>query len=273
MPRTKEITGVDAYFDALQSILKLQSQILTGVLPHNAERGRNDEERFRDFLTKVLPKRFSIGTGFIICSDPTVPISSQTDVVIFDEIHNSPLHKELSAFVYPVEMIYGTVEVKGVLRSQDLEKIAIDIEKIRNLAPYRVYLEYGATQKLRGRPDQLVVDPKEFTIKSPTTRTFVFAYSQKGWQTIDAVVESLQITLKERSNTHIHGLVILDKGWYLAQEAYSSTGYEFFTYTDNALLRFTTGLLHTISSMPMYQASIDRYLKPKIGSNVGTQVE
>lgn len=209
MPRTKEITGVDAYFDALQSILKLQSQILTGVLPHNAERGRNDEERFRNFLGKVLPRKFSIGTGFINCSNPAIPVSSQTDVVIFDEIQNSPLHRESSAFVYPVEIVYGTIEVKGVLRPQDLEKVAIDIQKIRNLAPHRFYVGYGARQKPGGTPDQLIVDPRELNIESPATRTFVFAYSQKGWKSIDKLVENLQAIIKVHSKTHIHGFSYL----------------------------------------------------------------
>lgn len=58
-------------------------------------------------------RRFSIGTGLIVCSEPTSPPSRQTDVVIYDEIENAPLHQELVAAVYPVEMVYGAIEVKG----------------------------------------------------------------------------------------------------------------------------------------------------------------
>jgi hypothetical protein len=50
MPRGNETPGVKAYYQALQKIFDLQSEILTAVLPHKGERGRNDEERFRDFL-------------------------------------------------------------------------------------------------------------------------------------------------------------------------------------------------------------------------------
>src|SRR4051812_48390915 len=116
MARTKGSPGRAAYFDALQRIFHLESEILTATLPHAGERGRNDEERARAFLARVLPRRFSVGTGFILCSDPASPPSRQNDIVIFDEVHNSPLHRELAAFVFPIESVYGIVEVKGRLQ-------------------------------------------------------------------------------------------------------------------------------------------------------------
>lgn len=263
MTRTNETPGVDAYFEALQKIFQLQSEILTGVLPHHGERGRNDEERFRDFLSKVLPKKYSIGTGFLICSEPSVPMSSQTDVVIFDEIQNSPLHRELSAFVYPDEMVYGTVEVKGTLRSDDLKKVLEDIQKTRALASHRWYVRYKSVPKAPDKQEQLVAASEEFQITQPPSRSFVFAYSQKGWSSIESLVKSLQDALAE-TPAHIHGLAVLSENWFLAQEAYSSTGRQFYAYQDNALLRFVRGMLHSISSMPMHQASVDRYLKSKL---------
>lgn len=58
-------SDVRRYYSALQEQFRLQSSILTGVLPHSGERGRNNEERFREFLSRVLPKRFSVGSGFV----------------------------------------------------------------------------------------------------------------------------------------------------------------------------------------------------------------
>ena len=120
MARTAHSPGIKAYYEALRDIFALESRVLTASLPHRGERGRNDEERFRSFLAKVLPRRFSIGSGFLVCSNPSVPASRQVDTVIFDEIYNSPLHRELAAYVFPIEMVYGTVEVKGLLRPSDL---------------------------------------------------------------------------------------------------------------------------------------------------------
>jgi hypothetical protein len=255
------VSGVAAYYRTLEEIFALESKVLSGALPHYGERGANDEERVRDFLMKVLPRKFSVGTGFIACSDPALPVSSQTDVVIYDEIHNSPLHRELSAFVFPIEMVYGAVEVKGTLRPRDLAKIMADIRKVRELAKHRWYIEYVPIPKDPARPDELVIGRVETNSTKAPPRTFVFAFGADGWQDIRALVQSLTRAAK-RVPSHIHGLVVLDRGWYVAQEAYAGDEARFQTFTDNALLRFVTGMMHSISSVRMAQTSIDRYMAP-----------
>jgi hypothetical protein len=104
------------YFRALQTILELQAQVLTKVLPHAGERGDNDDERFKAFLRRTLPHRYSIGTGFLVSSNVESKPSAQTDIIIFDEFTNSPLFRELSASVFPVEIVFATIEVKGNVR-------------------------------------------------------------------------------------------------------------------------------------------------------------
>jgi hypothetical protein len=64
--RTKDSPGIPPYFEAIKQILELQRGIQTGVIPHKAERGRNDERRLIAFLQQILPRRFGIGTGFIV---------------------------------------------------------------------------------------------------------------------------------------------------------------------------------------------------------------
>src|SRR5690348_11579161 len=113
MRRTGESPGVKNYYKALQRILKLQRTVLTGVVTHKVEGGRNDEERLRRFLAQVLPGRFGIGTGIIVSGNPYAPASGQTDVIISDQHFNAPIHRELIAEVYPIETVLATIEVKG----------------------------------------------------------------------------------------------------------------------------------------------------------------
>lgn len=261
MARKKQTPGVTEYYQTLQRMFRLQSEILTGVLPHPGERGRNDEERFREFLIRVLPKKFSVGTGFLVCSDVSARTSSQTDVVIFDEVQNSPLHRELAAFVYPVEIVYGTVEVKGTLEKKDLRKICQDIRKVRELGNHRWYVEYASRPKAPDRPEQLVVTPIEQHVNVPP-RAFVFAYEKKGWRTLEDLVKSLEEVVRE-TPAHIHGLAILGKDWYVSQEAYADGGVRFQASEGNALLKFVNGMIHSIASVPMKQMSIDRYFDGK----------
>lgn len=245
------------YYSALQEQFRLQASILTDVLPHSGERGRNNEERFREFLSRILPKKYSVGSGFVVCSEPSVSVSSQTDIVLFDEFYNAPIHRELASHVYPVEMVYGTAEVKGRLEKRDLRKICDDIAKIRALGQHRYYLKYGAVSKPDVQPTKQVVGQTELHSGVPP-RAFVFAYEQRGWQRLSDFLESLR-EAAQGFPIHIHGLAVLDSDWYVTQEAYENDPPKFQAVEGNSLLNFVNGMLHSIGSVEMMQMSIDRY--------------
>jgi len=245
---------IRTYYSALQEQFKLQSRILTDVLPHSGERGRNDEERFREFLGRILPKKYSVASGFIVCSVPSVEVSSQTDVVLFDELLNSPIHRELTSFVYPVEIVYGTVEVKGRLEKRDLNKICQDIAKIRALGKRRYYIRYAAVPKSNEQPTKYITGRAELHTAVPP-RAFVFAYEQKGWSNLGAFIDSLREAAVE-GHAHIHGIAILDSDWYVTQEAHAKVPHTFHGKEGDALLNFVNGMLHSIGSVSMMQMSI-----------------
>lgn len=251
--------SLKSYYSALQAQFHLQSSILTDVLPHSGERGRNNEERFREFLGRVLPRKYSVGSGFVVCSESLVSVSSQTDIVLFDEFQNAPIHRELASHVYPVEIVYGTVEIKGRLEKRDLLKICEDIAKMRALGQHRYYLRYSAVPKSQEQPTMQVVGGTELHSTVPP-RAFVFAYEQKGWKSLSEFVDSLTEATRGVP-VHIHGLAVLDSDWYVAQEAYADDPPKFQATEGNALLNFVNGMLHSIGSVEMMQMSIDRYYR------------
>ena len=265
MKRKTDSPGTQAYYDALKHIFELESGVLTATLPHAGERGRNDEERFRTFLAKVLPRRFSIGTGFLVCSNPAVPPSRQMDTVIYDEIHNSPLHRELAAYVFPIEMVYATVEVKGLLTPSDLVPVLQSIARIRRLAKEKYYVVYGETAIGQEKPDQTVVAQIEVVHKL-APRAFLFAYDAT-WKRHGNFVKALKKALAKVPDAHIHGVVVLAKEWFAYQVAYAENEPKVKHYTDNGLLRFVKHMIHNIASVPIRQMSIDRYLNIEAPSN------
>jgi hypothetical protein len=270
MTRRSDSPGTKAYYEALQSIFRLESGVLTATLPHMGERGRNDEDRFRAFLAKVLPRRFSIGTGFLVCSNPDIPHSRQTDVVIYDEIHNSPLHRELAAYVFPVEMVYGTVEVKGLLGPGDLVPALQNIARIRRLAKEKHYLVYGQTSAGQENPDQSWVVPIE-QVNGLAPRAFIFAYDTK-WKSATGFVNALKNAIAKVPNTHVHGVAVLAKEWFAYQvPERSGNGFRIKHFTDHTLLRFINRMIHSLASVPMQQMSIDRYLNTEAPSNTSLQ--
>lgn len=265
MKRTKNSPGVPSYFSAIQKILEIQRDILTGVLPHNNERGRNDEQRLINFLRQVLPQRFGMGTGFVVSSDSHAGSSRQNDIIISDEFFNSPLHRELSAQVYPIETIYATIEVKGTLskcgRSDgktDFDQVLDNILKIRQLAKKKHYVEYRSEPKIKKKPNQLMTKKRSISNTLPP-RGYLFAYHTDDWNELDDFVASLKAALQKHKKTHIHGAIVLNKNWFVKQKPYSDEDIALIGYEDNCLLRFTNSLLDGIQSMPMNMIDLDRY--------------
>ena len=168
-----------------------------------------------------------------------------------------PIHRELSSHVYPVEMVYGTVEVKGRLENRDLTKICEDIAKIRALGAHRYYLRYDSVPKSDAQPEVRVVGKHELHSNLPP-RAFVFAYEQHGWKDLEMFVDDLKGAAREFP-AHIHGLAILGSDWYVSQEAYAEDGPTFHASDGDALLKFVSGMLHSIGSIGMMPMSIDRY--------------
>jgi hypothetical protein len=230
------------------------------------ERGRNDEERFRAFLAKVLPRRFSIGTGFLVCSNPDIPPSRQVDVVIFDEVHNSPLHRELAAYVFPVEMVYGTVEVKGLLKPADLVPALQNIARIRRLAKEKHYLVYGEAAAGQDNPNQSWVAGLEI-VHRLAPRAFIFAYDA-SWKSAPGFVGALKRALEKVPDAHVHGVAVLAKEWFIYQVAHrAQNDLKLKHFTGHTLLRFVNRMIHNIASLPIRQMSIDRYLNTEAPSN------
>jgi hypothetical protein len=85
---------------------------------NRAELGSNREFLFRQFLRKVLPKRFTISTGFIYCFDGK--ISRQQDVIIWDGFNEMALLEEGEFVVVPLQSVFAIIEVKTRLDPSEL---------------------------------------------------------------------------------------------------------------------------------------------------------
>jgi hypothetical protein len=258
MARKRQAPPVKDYFRALQRMFEIQTEVLTAVLPHPGERGRNDEERFKEFLRRTLPQRFSVGTGFIVSADPAIPASSQTDIVIYDEFLNSPLHREVAAFVYPVEIVYAAVEVKGLLRSSDLRKILTDIAKIRALAAAKRYLAFKPVPVDKNDPSKAIAGFQEVP-DALSPRTFIVTYDVHQWSNLESFVRSWRRALLKNRKAHVHGIAVLSKNWFVYQVAHKPNDVVLKAFANNALARLVNQLLFSMSSFEVRAAAMHRY--------------
>ena len=121
-----------------------------------------------------LPNRYGVGTGEIISS--TNHVSKQSDLIIFDQLDNVPLLYDSKVQVYPIDCIYGIIEIKSQLSKQKLIEGLENIKSVKQLAPN------GTFEKDFMLMTTIYKKPKPFG--------FIFAYSL-GKNSLNSLVENL----------------------------------------------------------------------------------
>ena len=172
--------------------------------------GTVGENAAREFLSNVLPARYSVGVGEVIAADGRQPVrvdqTQQKDVLIYDPFGGAALGwggSDLSLF--PVESIYGVMEVKISVTSGDGLLKAVDQA-----------LEVRKLSEAHGNSEQ----------QTPFTGVFVFESSLPG--------TSLFEILKSRSlDERVDFVLVLDpkrnadsnKSLYLTHWRYHEVGH------------------------------------------------
>jgi len=242
------------YFRALQLIADQSKRELATLMPHLGERGRIVEEIIRGVLQRTLPKRFSLGTGVLISASGQ--ISSQTDIVIFDNFHNSPLLSEFGAGVYPVEIVYATIEVKSVLTKRELKSSLSAIRKIRKVGSKKHYVVPEVSITAEGKS---TMAPRRVTM-TVAPRSYVVAFGQRGLgKNYGAFCQTLRDCLDEH-NDHVHGVAVLENDWFAGRIANCNPA-KLFGEKGNALLSLYSSIIKGQQNFAVYPLDLDVYLK------------
>lgn len=88
-------------------------------ISHRGLKGAIREILIRDLLRPLMPTDIGVGTGEIISA--TGKTSSQTDIVIFDRRILPPILFEQAVGIFPIESVLLTMEVKSILKKEDLK--------------------------------------------------------------------------------------------------------------------------------------------------------
>lgn len=105
-------------------------------IPHSAVKGGEAEKIVKEFLSGLLPKRFGVGSGFII--DPNGKVSKQTDVVVYDAL-NAVVFKisdELS--IFDSTNVAAVIEVKSKFNRKELGRAFENISQTKQLSKENV---------------------------------------------------------------------------------------------------------------------------------------
>lgn len=104
---------------------------LTRNIRHPGENGRAREQILKNFLKKIIPKKYSVDTGFVI--DAVGGISNQIDIVIYrDDYHSIFEIGEIKHFM--VESVVAVIENKASMASSAALRQAFDnIKSVKRL--------------------------------------------------------------------------------------------------------------------------------------------
>lgn len=239
-------------------------------ISHAGEKGRSLEIEVIKLLREFLPAAYGLSTGFVVWMSPLGPkLSQQLDIIIYDAVQYAPIVSLGSSDVFPLEAVYGYVEVKSTLRSSEAKKLPLDsvemcIEQnkaIREMKNRRYIRPVG------GSPIRFEAQNTDWL----SIRSFIFAFEASGPVANDR--ESMAAAMRKKlmkvgNPAHIHGLYLGGVGYFATRAVDSSVAkpsdYFHIIHTQaHPLLAFKTALLKALRSFPQphrdWTPAIDNY--------------
>lgn len=111
----------------------LESFLASAEMKHFGNMGSFREDALKSFLEQGrLPGRYGIGNGEIV--SPNSESSKQIDLIVYDKLRGISLFYSDSVQVYPIECVYGVVEVKSSLSKEELIKSLENIKSVKAMA-------------------------------------------------------------------------------------------------------------------------------------------
>jgi hypothetical protein len=121
----------DYFADVAEELKRKSDRVRFNFKTHRPSAGDNREAIVADFLGEHLPKAFGIGTGLILAQNDL--FSKQADIVIVDQLSNSPLYSSLPEKIWLAESVYALIEVKTNLGPQDIADSLKECRRFKTL--------------------------------------------------------------------------------------------------------------------------------------------
>lgn len=160
------------------------------AIPHAALKGGEAERLVCHFIRDHIPKRFDVGSGFIL--DPFDTVSKQTDVIIYDALNCPTYRASVDAGIYPSQNVAGVVEVKSKLDKEKLLGAIKNIQAVKQLRKVRA-------------PEYL----------GKVSQTFGCLFAFESAISLETIASHYCDFLRAREfeiGTHIDTIVVLDTG-------------------------------------------------------------
>ena len=228
MKRAVALRSKDREFHGLErEFLYIKAEMLSAYekskdVKHPRDVGSAREEILRSFLTEsgYLPKRYAVSERSARVASTTGHVTGEMDIVLYDPLNSVRLMDREEVYeVYPVESVYGVVQVKSRLNRREIG------EGLENIATFKALnkkAETGAGWK--------ILD----STKSQRGFGVLFAYdTDLKW--VDVVRETESVTKALPQHQWCNAVFILSKGLILLG--------------DKAAVKFTNNQIETIKEL------------------------
>jgi len=175
-------------FFGLREVLKgISGQLLlefqgSGLIGHKSDMGEERERFLQKFLSSGhFPKKYALSKGHGKVISTLGRESLQTDIVIYDALQCPVLRDGENHQFFPVESVYGTIQVKSRLSKEQLLDAAENIASVKRLA------EHKTITRVQGSYSGAVFAQGD---QNPLPLGAIFAYSLDG-NSLDSLQKNL----------------------------------------------------------------------------------
>ncbi|WP_375773477.1 hypothetical protein NR798_22245 [Archangium gephyra] len=258
--KDREFHGLEREFGYYQAEM-LADYEKSKDIKHPRDVGASREEILRKFLQKsgYLPRRYAVSENSARVASTTGHLSKEIDILLYDPFDSVSLMRREDVYeVFPVESVYGVIQVKSRLNKREIK------DGLANLASFkRLDRQPHAPWGVRGINDR----------KADRGFGLLFAYdSDLGWLELNQEIEAFA---KENPNRlWANGVFILSKGILLHGDTEGGRfgnseidrikNIQIYGFPDrdgSFLFKFQSVLLQLLRETRVVEAEIDSYFR------------
>ena len=230
MGKRKFHPDINTFYEAEAEILSARVKGVRAAVDHAGEKGRSNEISVSGLLRQYLPAEYGLSTGFVAYHDlncvrsgqydaskDKIHLSGQVDIIIYDALRSCPLVRLDGCDVFPIEAVYGYVEVKTSISSaSDIRRLLAQSADLRR-PKLRIY--YGTSP---GNPTGVDIHPLPNYI---SVRSFIFAFDGSKIGSEDVIAKSIWTRAKRFKGTDafISGMYVNDCGFFALHPVNTAT--------------------------------------------------
>jgi len=240
---------VSRLFEGYLRRLQIEAAFFSRSTDHRPELGRLNESHLVRLLRNHLPPKFGVGTGFIVCGGSKPSQSPQCDIVLYDALNNAPFYNSDTWSIFPIEIVYGVIEVKTKLSSSHLSdafELCSVIRKMTEGKPEADQKSY--LRRITPKRQREAASFEAYYSRLPP-RFYVFGYS--GWKDANALESNFKRISESHQGAHIHGVCNLteDDSFYVEHLAYRKPHERFSKVHGDGFRRLLANLPLSLESM------------------------